>query len=542
MAIASGLDKEGMCIMVPPGTTAHDDALKKRIAELESELSTLRASEAELQQKIAHCQALLTAIPDLVLCLGCDGRYLSYIPGAGFDTPSGEVIGKHVSEVLPPDEARQRLHYTQRAIETREVQVYESRMEVSGELRHFEARTVALDGGSALTIVRDVTEVRQRNEQLRQAQKMEVIGRLAAGVAHDFGNLLTALIGYAELARPRARGNNELLEALDSIDQVAQRGRVLTSSLLMLSRKAEPQMRVVDLAAAVLESIRVLGPLMPSSIGLVHQPSEESMSVWADPTQIQQLLLNLVINARDAMPRGGEIRITLHRESLRSVDQWQTIVRREAGVAVLTVEDTGIGMPDNVKNRLFDAFFTTKEGRGGTGLGMTIVKDIVDAHAGEIDIESAEDRGTRIRVALPCHVGHDAADDTEPRPREVTGRGETILLADAEPHVRSVMAKALERAGFRVFEAADGDEVVRAYADYGSQVRLVILDVDLPGKQGPACLSELRTRGEVIPAILVGSLFVGASDEELPPKTRFLLKPFRMVALLEAVGDLLNED
>ena len=526
---------------MPNATNPPSDAdWAATVHQLQAELATCRESQRTLEQKLDNNRAFLRAIPDLVLCVGRDGRYLDYIPGAGFHTPAGEVIGKHIGDVLPPHVSEQRLHYVQRAIETGEVQIHESTLDTGEGTRHYEARTVAVDAERALTLVRDVTDTKQREEALRQAQKLKTVGMLAAGVAQDFNNLLTAIVGYADLARAPAAASPPIVEALEGIDAAVKRGQGMTKSLLALARQRVTEMGVVDLAATVRESVDMLTRLLPTTITLVTRLPDAGPRVWADASQVQQLLTNLVLNARDALPREGKIVISVSHDPLRQADAWPGLERRASGAGILTVEDSGAGMSPEVRNQMFDLFFTTKKSGRGAGLGLSIVKAIVDEHDGTIQVESTPGRGTQISVALVCDVPAHRAEAVTPRPIPARGDGELILVADDEPEVRAIVTRALEGAGYHIIEAVDGDEATRLLRQRLDAIQLAVLDVDLPKKRGSTLLSELRAQGVALPVLLISGLPTHLGTDVAGSNAKFMQKPFKLSQIRGEVRALLD--
>ncbi len=334
---------------------------------------------------------------------------------------------------------------------------------------------------SAVAAMRDATERRRLEEQVRQSQKMEAIGLLAGGVAHDFNNLLAVILGFSELAARKLPPGHPVADQLSQVFDAARRGGELTRKLLAFSRKQIIQPRLLDLGGTVGEFTRLLSRILGEDVDLVVDAPPAPLVVRADPVQLEQVLLNLCTNARQAMLEGGTLRLTL-----RDATFDEARVRREpwahvGSYAELAVTDTGIGMDDATRLRVFEPFFTTKT--DGTGLGLATVYGIVRQHHGFVHVESAPGNGTTFRVFLPR-----AGDGEEAQPstrvassgdRRLQGT-ETILLAEDEPSLRALVTTTLAELGYRVVAVGDGEAAARRFAELEGKVDLVLLDVVMP--------------------------------------------------------------
>ncbi|UCE62195.1 MAG: PAS domain S-box protein [Phycisphaerales bacterium] len=393
-----------------------------------------------------------------------------------------------------------------------------------------------------VAVMRDVTHEVVLEGQLRHAQKMEAIGTLASGVAHDFNNLLTAIFGYTDLARETLPEGHAAIEALRMVEEAGRQARGVTNSLLTFSRKVAASKTPVNVGNLVADSKRLLGQLLSAAIEIVDEASSVR-DVWvnADATQLQQVLMNLAVNARDAMPQGGCLRITLAREVPRSPRSEGAGPSGSRPQAVLTVQDSGTGMSEETKSRVFEPFFTTKPRESGTGLGMSITHGIIVDHGGHLSIESEPGRGTRVTITLPCCDPPD--EDTaefEPEQRS-RGRGEMLVLVEDDKHVRSIMTSTLRGTGYHVLQARDGLEAMDTIRAHKNLVRLVVLDLDVPRKSGESCLREIRQMLPETPVVLVtGSADLEAATE-LDGSPCLLRKPFRMAELSSTVGRILEE-
>jgi two-component system cell cycle sensor histidine kinase/response regulator CckA len=379
--------------------------------------------------------------------------------------------------------------------------------------------------------------------QLRHAQKMEAIGTLAGGIAHDFNNLLTAIQGSVELARASLPGDHPAADALQTVAQAARQGSGVTRSLLTFSRRAVTEKSPVDLCDVVDESTRLLRRVVPASIDIIAElPHQTPVWVNADATQIQQVLMNLAVNARDAMPDGGRLRITLRRKPAETSPRH----RRgdsvpDAAMAVLVVEDSGTGMSEKVRARVFEPFFTTKPRGRGTGLGMSVIHGIITDHAGRIDVESELGRGTRVTIELPCCDPPDAPSARSDERDAVVGHGETVILVDDNDEVRTIMTSALQSAGYQVVPARDGGEAAEEFRRHQTTARLAVLDLDLPKKSGQACFEDIRRARPDMPAIFITGSVDLELDDEQADKTLLLRKPFAMTELVASVGKMLAD-
>ncbi|MGE4160327.1 MAG: PAS domain S-box protein [Vicinamibacterales bacterium] len=343
----------------------------------------------------------------------------------------------------------------------------------------------------ATAIVRDITErrrseeaLRQRDEQLRQAQKMEAIGRLASGVAHDFNNSLAVIHGYAEQLMLDVDPADERYHELQEILRAAQSAAALTRQLLAFSRKQVLQPQVVDLGGVVTGVQRMLARLVGSMIDLQVHVAPGLGPVWADPGQLEQVVMNLVINARDAMRDGGRITIELANADVDDPLVCRRLALDPGAYVTIAVADTGHGMTPEVASRIFEPFFTTKDAGKGTGLGLATVFGIVNQSGGAIDLETAPGEGTTFRLYFPRSTTVTAADEPTTAGVQVPGGGETVLLVEDEAPVRAVLRQALDLKGFHVIEAASGDQALAAAARLPAPLHLVVTDIAMPGMNG----------------------------------------------------------
>ena len=400
-------------------------------------------------------------------------------------------------------------------------------------------REVADDISVALRAIQAETERSETERALRHAQKMEAIGQLAAGVAHDFNNLLMAISGYTELSIEKLTPDHQAVNLLREIEVAVRHATGVTRGLLTFSGRSSVQKEPVNLQQLLQECVKLLHHLLPAIIELkVDAPPKPALMVHADPTQMQQVLFNLVINARDAMPSGGLLRITLSSAHQEKSEEMGMEKAGEKTVACISVSDTGTGMSPEVQARILEPFFTTKERGRGTGLGLAIIHGIVQEHGGRLEINSTLGAGSTFRIFLPLIESSAAPVEIRTMKDQHRGHGEYVLVAEDDWHVREIITTALRGYGYRVIQAGDGAELIDRYHENRSELRLLLLDVDMPRRSGLDCLAEIRASGDVIPAIVIS----GARDdstEKLDPHTILMQKPFRLTELMRCAAQAL---
>jgi two-component system cell cycle sensor histidine kinase/response regulator CckA len=344
----------------------------------------------------------------------------------------------------------------------------------------------------ALSVVVDVTRHHHLQEQLRQAQKMEAVGRLAGGIAHDFNNLLTVISGFTELVLGRLDDTDACHADLLEVRNAAERAATLTRQLLAFSRRQMLQPHVLDVNALVAGTETLLRRTMSEDIELVMALGVVD-PVRVDASQLEQVVLNLALNARDAMPNGGQLRFVTETVAVDDARARRNPPMVPGRYVQLTVSDTGVGMPPETQSHIFEPFFTTKPPGKGTGLGLATVYGIIKQSGGFIEVDSHVSRGTSFAIYLPTV---DAA--VEPMVRvlttgPVTGGSETILLAEDDDAVRRLVNNTLSEHGYTVLQGRDGDDAVKVARQHGSVIHLLVADVVMPGLSGPALAAQLRS-------------------------------------------------
>ena len=389
-------------------------------------------------------------------------------------------------------------------------------------------------------IAEDVTDRRALEDQFRQAQKMEAVGRLAGGVAHDFNNLLLVISGYAEVILAKLPLDHPLHEKGRAIQQAADRATTLTRQLLAFSRKQLLELKVVDVNAIVQDMERLLRPLIGENVELITRLSPEAVHTRADAGQLEQVLMNLVVNAKDAMPGGGKLTI---QTSTIVVDEnhrrGQQFIR-PGHYVTLAVSDTGTGMDKETQSRIFEPFFTTKEKGKGTGLGLSTVYGIVKQSGGYVMVQSEQGRGTTFHIYLPQVQGA-AEKHPAPAPDSALGGSETILLVEDEESVRQLVRDTLAAKGYQIIEAESGEAGLAAAAQHNGKIHLVITDVVMPGMGGRELIKQLvQTRPTAKVLYLSGYTEDAIVDGSIEGGTAFLQKPFSLQSLSRKVRELLG--
>ena len=502
-------------------------AIERKRAE-----EAMRVSEGELR-------ALFAAMRDVILVLDRQGRYLKVAPTRPdlLAVPADMLVGQRLHDIFPVDQANEFLAAIRQTLASKQPASLEYALTLAGEEVWFSATVSPVDKDTVIWVARSIQEqrsaeaaLRRSEDQLRQASKMEAVGRLAGGVAHDFNNLLTSVLGHADLAMSRVDPHDELYDDLLEITSAGVRAAALTQQLLAFSRKQVLAPRIMDLNTIVSGIARMLRRTIGEDIELVTRLAPDLGLVRADPVQMEQVLLNLAVNARDAMPAGG--RLTM--ETLN--------VESPAGPAVrIRVEDEGVGMPAEVRAHLFEPFFTTKEVGKGTGLGLATAYGIVEQSGGSISVTSEVGRGSCFLVDLPRVDG-------EPVPAELPARAgsnggtETVLLVEDEESVRNLTRRVLEHHGYTVLSAPNGESALELSRAHAASIDLLLTDVVMPGMSGPRLAEVLLPERARLRCIFMSGYAATTLEQRilLRSDAAFLQKPFTATELMGMVRDVLD--
>ncbi|MGH7701002.1 MAG: response regulator [Gemmatimonadales bacterium] len=524
---------------------AADYLLKDRIARLgpavlavleqrrarEEQQRARRAAEEEVRAQREFLRAVVDLSPSLIFVKDWEGRFVLANQAVAdiYDTTVEALVGKRDDRALTEGGEPKLIP---------EEPVTDAR---TGQVRWFQTVKVPLrlpshDRPLVLGVATDITERRRLEDQVRLAQKMEAVGTLAGGVAHDFNNLLAAIRATVELALldlpPDTPVRGDLTEVLEHADRAA----ALTRQLLAFGRKQVLEARIVDVNSLAAGTVKMLTRVIGADIRLVLEQAPDPTTVFADPGQLEQVLMNLCVNGRDAMPRGGELAILTERvtidEEFCATHPWA----RPGDYVRLTVSDTGIGMDAATQARIFEPFFTTKAMGRGTGLGLAVVYGIVKQHGGLIHVYSEPGKGTTFRIYFPFRAEVPevlAPDDAG----ELIGGSERILLAEDDDALRATTTKLLRRLGYEVIAVANGTEALDVLEERGDTFALVVLDVVMPGTPGTVVFQRVHARHPVVRFLFTTGYSPGTSHLEplnsMP--ARVLTKPYGIQELARAV-------
>jgi len=520
--------------------------LEEKIRELEKANSTIRDSE--------RCyRNLFNSMRDVVIIADMGRKILDVNRPAlrdvfGYETE--DVIGKS-TRMLYAEETGYTL--TGREIYDRAGIVKGKFIEVdfrrkSGEVFHSELCALKLigdDGEAAgnIALIRDISERKKLEMQLLQLQKMEAIGRLAGGIAHDFNNILTAIIGYASIAQMKMKADDPVRVNLDHILESANRAAALTQSLLTFSRKQVMNLRPVDLNVITQRVEKFLQRIIGEDVAMKTIVKQGALMVNADSGQIEQVLMNLAINARDAMPKGGVFAIET--DTVMVDDEYIRVhgLGKQGTYAVVSVSDTGEGMDETTRKRIFEPFFTTKEVGRGTGLGLSIVYGIVQQHNGFVNVYSEPEKGTNFKIYLPIVQMPVEALQAQEDISAPVGGTEIILLAEDDEKVRELSRQVLQGSGYTVITAGNGEEAVRKFLEQKDRIRLVILDVVMPAMTGGAAYQEMKKIRPDIKALFISGYTADAVHIQrlLSEGMDFVQKPVAPTDFLKKVREVLDK-
>ncbi|HEY0792571.1 MAG TPA: response regulator [Chthoniobacterales bacterium] len=507
-----------------------------------TDIDDLKRAEAELQRREERFRSLIENASDLITVINPGGVIHFQSPSAErlLGHLSTDLLGRSVFEFVHPEDVTRVGEWIQQA--------QSALVPIEFRIRHRDGvwlvlqsvgRTMLADDGEHLLVVnsRDVTSQKQLEAQLRQAQKLEAIGRLAGGVAHDFNNLLSVIFGHSALLTRAPSLEDSQRASLAEIRRAAERAASLTRQLLAFSRQQLLEPKVLDLNIVVAEAENLLRRLIGEDVRLVTVLQPGLRPVRVDPSQIDQVILNLAVNARDAMPRGGTL--TLATRDVEAVAAGASA--RSGPHVLLQITDTGSGMTSEVQARIFDPFFTTKGEGKGTGLGLAVVHGIVEQSGGQIDVSSVPGAGTTFKIYLPTAEGA-----LEPPAENVVRNPvqgiETILLAEDEDAVRQITSRILEVFGYRVLEASSGEEAIRLAENSKEKIHLLLTDVVMPSMSGRELADALRARDPDLKVLFQS----GYTDDAVvrhgvvQAEVAFLHKPFTPDALAQKIRDVLD--
>jgi two-component system, cell cycle sensor histidine kinase and response regulator CckA len=492
-----------------------------------------RRAEEALRQSEERAQLLLEHISDVVMVVD-DALRIGYVSPSVrhlLDYLPGELLGRPCLDIVHPEDAAATEFFLRGALRRRgPLQTHQLRVRPrNADWRLLEIGVTSLvdrtDMGGVLLTGRDVTDRRRMEQALQQAQRMDSIGQLAGGVAHDFNNILTAILGFSEILLDDATPGTDSRLDLEAIQKAAQHGASLSRQLLAFSRRQMLDLKILDLGEVVRDFERMIGRVLGEQIRWQAHADGDLWHVKADRGQLEQVLMNLAVNARDAMPDGGALSIETRNATIEGSASDPS---HPPGAYVrFSVKDTGVGMDADTQARIFEPFFTTKAPGRGTGLGLATVYGIVKQSGGFIDVESEPGQGTTFHIYLPA-VADGVVDPAQAAPRPATSvESASILLIEDDAALRRLLARSLERVGHRVRDAADSEEAHTILAE-DPGIDLLITDAVLPGQSGPNLARQVESDRPALRVLFIS----GYSDDAilrlglLNEQEAFLQKPF----------------
>jgi two-component system cell cycle sensor histidine kinase/response regulator CckA len=550
--------RDGSVVWARVNMSLHRDSAGRgeRIISVVEDITERRRLEAEVRESVGRMRAseqryrmLLEGANDAIAVLTPEGvvREMNqrWVDLAG--RPREELLGSHVRDLAPRGSEDSNVELYRQAITTRTGQTTSlAIVNAKGEnvFVEYTSNTIEVAGEPlVMTIARDVTQRRELEEQLLQAQKLEVIGQLAGGVAHDFNNLLTAILGFSELVMADLRPGSAMAADVLEIKQAAQRAAGLTQQLLAFGRKQILQPRILDINTIVSGMEPMLRRLIAEHVSVVVSLEGKLGSVRIDPTQFEQIVVNLAVNAADAMPQGGRLTIETANITLEESHRQPHLPIVPGDYVMLSVSDTGVGMDEATSRHMFEPFFTTKEVGRGTGLGLATVHGIVKQSGGDIRVHSEPGHGSTFQIYLPEVTGAAVLTVQSPAAPVDPGCGsETVLLVEDDGAVRRLARVVLERAGYRVMEAENPKVAFRLAKEAGERIDLLLSDLIMPESDGPPLFLQLVALRPALRVLYMS----GYADEAIVRHgvivegTPFLQKPFTPPSLTRMVREVLD--
>ena len=500
------------------------------------------------EERILEQAALLDQAQDAILVRDLEHKILFWNKGAEriYGWTSEEAVGKNALDLLFRRRTDQFEKARRSVLENGEWSGEFQQLRRSGKEILVESRWTLVrdDHGrptSILVINTDITEKKRMQTQFLRAQRMESIGTLAGGIAHDLNNVLSPILMAVDMLQMKARDDSSR-KWLEVLRANAERGSNMVRQVLSFARGVEGERVALQPKHLIKEIVKILRETLPKSVEIKYQLSESLSMISADATQVHQVLMNLCVNARDAMPNGGTISISAENATVDENYARMHIEAKAGPFVVITVADTGVGMSPEVQGRIFEPFFTTKEMSKGTGLGLSTALTIVKSHGGFINVYSELGKGTQFALYFPALELRDAAEAGGVRVDLPEGNGELILVVDDEEAIREITRGTLETFGYRVLTAADGTEAVALYAEQKNDIAVVLTDVVMPFMDGPATIRALLKMNPAVKIIAASGLPASqrSGEDSLQGVQAFLNKPYTAEKLLKALAEVLK--
>ena len=514
------------------------------------ELKSALAERKRIAEKLSQLASIIECSNDAIVTHTLDGKIVSWNIGAEniYGYSPSEVLGEPRNILLPCGQSDELPTIVETLMRGESAQPYETvhvrkdgqRIDVSMMISP--VKDVSENIVGAVAVTRDITDRKALEAQLRQSQKMESIGRLSGGIAHDFNNLLSVIIGYSGVIEERLDDDNESFKGIQEIKKAGQRAAGLTRQLLAFSRQQVLEPRVLNLNSVVADIGKMLLRLIGEDIELSTRLQPELGRAKADQGQIEQVIVNLVVNARDAMPSGGKLVIETRNVEINENDSAQHLPPIPGGYIELTVTDTGVGMDKVTQSHIFEPFFTTKEKDKGTGLGLSVVYGVVKQSGGHIWVDSEPGRGTSFRICLP-RVEEALEKGNRPTPLGKPCKGsETLLLVEDEESLRELTRSLLVQSGYSVLVASEGDKALEIAREHRGSIHLLLTDVVLPGISGNVLAEKVSKQYPEVKVLFMSGYPANAVSAQgiLEEGTFLLHKPFEPQALRNKVREVLD--
>lgn len=527
------------------------------ISDYRSMAASVTSHLQEIRYLKNYLRNIIESMPSLLISVDNDLNVTHWNSSAAQTTgiPAAEALGKPVFKLLPGAKQYERLF--EQVLDKREPVELSRQLDTArpGAVYNVSAFPLVANGVRGMVLrLDDVTEAEQKDAQLRRAQKMETIGNLAGGLAHDFNNILAIIVGTLSLIKHQLNNNQLELDSLhqfvDVMDDSAQRASDMVEQLLTLSRKQEMSLAPVDLNLTVKHVIKLCRNSLSKTVTFAFTPYPKKAVTKADPAQLEQVVLNLCINAAHAMTfmrpgerlQGGEVQLSIERIEPDPIVSRELIHGRERPYWLLSVKDSGVGIPPDDLERIFEPFFTTKEHNGGTGLGLSMVYSIIKQHNGHINVYSEPGMGSSFNIYLPCS-DEPVSGPAKPRKDELPAGYGTILVVDDEPVMRQMAQSMLEECNYKVVCAENGYQAVEEFSKNLKNLRLVLLDLVMPGISGLETYRRIAEISDRIP-VLMSSGF--KKDERVKEALDsgvkdFVAKPYTLQRLGEALRRILHD-
>ncbi len=522
----------------------NEDGKPRQYVSIRYEVTERKRAEERIRQQAS----LLDRAQDAILVCDLNHQILYWNKGAErmYGHPVSEVLGKNIADVLHGGDNTVPKTANTALLERDEWKLETKQNTVSGNDIHVVTRwsLVRNEKGQPDYILitnTDITEQKLAEQQLLRAQRLESIGTLAGGIAHDLNNILSPIMMSVEMLKMNGT-DEDSMRWLEMVRENTERGAELVKQVLTFARGMSGDRVTVQVKHIIKDLIRVLEETLPKSIHLKFEIEPDLWTISADPTQIHQVLMNICINARDAMPLGGTLRLKAANVVIDENYARMNIDAEPGEYVLLTVSDTGSGMPPEIVHRIFDPFFTTKEVGKGTGLGLSTTLTIVKSHGGFLNVYSEPQKGSRFSIYFPSADVLHSGDEKQSIAKLPGGNNELILIVDDEENIRNVTKATLERFGYRVVLANDGTEALAAFAQRGKEIAAVLTDMAMPYMDGASLIRALRKIDPDVQIIAMSGLMSAGQTAELRSQNiqQFLTKPFTAEALLNVLAEIIS--